>query len=288
MAVLEVISQSGILTALLFFVVWAGIWVPVAVPVAIALHWYPPQPLSPTQKLPLVLTLYALAPLVLWGAIWFTGGSWHLYGWAFNTRMLRSCIVGIGVGAVSLLSVYAVQVRLGWLAWAPRPVNGPKDLMPPRRPILLPLTLTLGVALVVGAVEELVFRGFLFYHLQTDYGGIIAAIASSAIFAALHLIWEGRKGLWQLPGLWCMGIALVLACGVDQGQLGLAWGLHSGWVWVVASLDTLQWLQPSGKAPDWITGIAGHPLAGLAGVGFMLTMAIALYSLDRAGLGPMG
>lgn len=285
---LEAISQSGTLTALGFFVVWVGVWGPVAVPLAIALRWRPPQPISPAQKLPLVLTLYALAPLVLWGAIWYVQGTWQQYGLALNIQMFRSCLAGIGIGVAGLLTVYAAQVGLGWLRVTDLLLGNLRNDPLEVRSALLTVSLTLAIALVVGAVEELVFRGFLLYHLGVDYGWVLAAIVSSAIFAILHLVWEGRKGLWQLPGLWLMGIALVLARNVDQGQLGLAWGLHSGWVWVVASLDTLQWLQPTGKAPSWMTGIAGHPLAGLVGTGFMLAMAIALYTLSPNGFGGLG
>lgn len=283
---IETLFQSDSLTAIAFFGLWVGLWLPIAVPVAIALQWRPFQTITPQQKLPLVLTLYTVAPFALWMVNRATDRSWASYGWVFNVQLLASWGIGLLVGVVGLLLAYGLQVRLGWLNWVCSN-EGSKSLT--LGAIAQTSVLTLLLATVVGAVEELVFRGFLLNCLQGSAGIVSGAIASSAIFAILHLIWEGRKGLWQLPGLWLMGIALVLARSVDQGQLGLPWGLHAGWVWVVASLDALPGMQPSGQVPAWVTGIAGYPLAGMVGIGFMLLMAIALYVIERVGfMGTMG
>jgi membrane protease YdiL (CAAX protease family) len=128
---------------------------------------------------------------------------------------------------------------------------------------LLPILL---VALFVGGIEELVFRGFLFTELQKDYSVWVAALISSSIFALLHLVWEQRETTPQLPGLWFMGMVLVLARFVDGGSLGLAWGLHAGWVWAIATLDTAQLIDYTGKVSDWVTGKNKKPLAGVAGI----------------------
>jgi hypothetical protein len=58
----------------------------------------------------------------------------------------------------------------------------------------------------------------------------------------------------QLPGLWLMGMVLVLARYVDGGSLGLAWGLHAGWVWAIASLDSAQLITYTGTGSEWVTG----------------------------------
>jgi membrane protease YdiL (CAAX protease family) len=132
------------------------------------------------------------------------------------------------------------------------------------------------VALLVGGIEELVFRGFLFTQLEEDYSVWMAAVISSLIFALLHLVWEQRETAPQLPGLWLMGMVLVLARFTDNGSLGLAWGLHAGWVWSIATIDTLDLINYTGRTSDWITGKNKKPLAGVAGIFCMGVTTIAL------------
>jgi membrane protease YdiL (CAAX protease family) len=132
------------------------------------------------------------------------------------------------------------------------------------------------IALLVGGIEELVFRGFLFTQLEQIYSVSIAAIISSLIFALLHLVWEVRETTPQLPGLWFMGMVLVLARFADNGSLGLAWGLHAGWVWSIASIDTLNLVDYTDDM-EWITGKNNKPLAGVAGIFCMVITTVTLY-----------
>jgi membrane protease YdiL (CAAX protease family) len=122
------------------------------------------------------------------------------------------------------------------------------------------------VALFVGGIEELVFRGFIFTQLEQNYSIWLAAIISSLIFAVLHLVWEQTETLPQLPGLWLMGMVLVLARLADGHNLGIAWGLHAGWVWAIATIDTAGLITYTDKVSAWVTGINKKPLAGLTGI----------------------
>lgn len=119
------------------------------------------------------------------------------------------------------------------------------------------------MALGISLIEEWVFRGFLVNQLLEALVPWGAALVSSLIFAGLHLVWEGKATLPQLPGLWLMGLVLCLARWVDQDRLGIAWGLHSSWVWGIASLDLAQILTPTGQGPNWLQGTEGKPLAGV-------------------------
>ena len=86
------------------------------------------------------------------------------------------------------------------------------------------------------------------------------------IFAVLHLVWEQTETLPQLPGLWLMGMVLVLARLADGHNLGIAWGLHAGWVWAIATIDTAGLITYTDKVSAWVTGINKKPLAGLTGI----------------------
>jgi membrane protease YdiL (CAAX protease family) len=86
------------------------------------------------------------------------------------------------------------------------------------------------------------------------------------IFAVLHLLWEQKETIPQLPGLWLMGMVLVLARLADDNNLGIAWGLHAGWVWAIATIDTAELITYTDKVSPWVTGINKKPLGGLTGI----------------------
>lgn len=265
---IEAIFLTSKTTIAAFFAVWVALWLPIAIPLAMRLKWHPPQPLTMQQKLPLVASLYAIAPLLLWGFADRQQQPFSVYGIAWNRHILGSIASGLGIALVGLLVLYGSLKILGWLTWK-------AEQVPALRAALLP---TLGLALWISTTEELIFRGFLLNQLQQDYSFAIAAIVSSAIFAVLHLVWDGKEALSQLPGLWLLGMVLVLARWFDGGSLGYATGLHAGWVWGIASLDTAQILHYPEPSLAWVTG-NGKPLAGVFGVLLLLTTGTLIWAI---------
>lgn len=193
---------------------------------------------------------------LVWGAAQVEGVSFLDYGLTWQTHFFLSTLVGLGLGIGGITAIFGIEAKLGWLQWK-------TENLPHLRSICLPL---LPLGLWIGITEELIFRGFLLEELQQDYAMAIAAIVSSFIFALLHLVWERQQTLPQLPGLWLMGMVLVGARLVDNGSLGLACGLHAGWIWGLSAIDSAQLISYTGKGRLWITGIGGQPLAGLAGL----------------------
>ncbi|MBN3892091.1 MAG: CPBP family intramembrane metalloprotease [Nostoc sp. JL31] len=254
-----------------FFVCWIVCWLPVATVSAILLNWQPPKPLQPEQKMPLLVSLYLLAPPLLWGVVWLTNKSFLDYGFVGNFSTLGFLALGFSLGVLSLAIVFSGQFWLGWCSFE-------KSNFKLLLPILLPIFL---IALLVGGIEELVFRGFLFTELAQDYPVWVAAAISSLIFALLHLVWEQRETAPQLPGLWLMGMVLVLARFASSGNLGLAWGLHAGWVWAIATIDTAELITYTGIVSDWFTGKNKKPLAGLAGIICVLGTGIIIWFFPK-------
>ncbi|WP_445629790.1 lysostaphin resistance A-like protein [Nostoc sp. DSM 114167] len=250
-----------------FFVCWIVCWLPVATVSAILLNWQPPKPLQPEQKMPLLVSLYLLAPPILWGVVWLTNKSFSDYGFVVNFSTLGFLAIGFSLGVLSLTIVFSGQFGLGWCSFE-------KSNFKLVLPILLPIFL---IALLVAGIEELIFRGFLFTELAQDYPAWVAAAISSLIFALLHLVWEQRETVPQLPGLWLMGMVLVLARFASSGNLGLAWGLHAGWVWAIATIDTAELITYTGIVSDWFTGKNKKPLAGLAGIICVLGTGVIIW-----------
>jgi hypothetical protein len=264
-------EQSAIVKIIFFFLTWLIVWLPIAIPLTIVLQWRPPQPLSVGQKLPLVLSLYVLAPLVLWVFSTAEGTTFAAYGFAINPSSLLSLCIGLGIGVLGVGLLFSLE---RWANWIELKLANQSQFFA----ALLP---TLAIGLVVSVIEELVFRGFLLNQLQQEYALWIAAASSSLIFALLHLVWEGSEIVPQLPGLWLMGIILVIARWADGGSLGLACGLHAGWIWGMASLDAAQLIHYTDRAPEWVTGLKKQPLAGGMGLLLLGVTGCALWGLGR-------
>lgn len=250
-----------------FFIAWIIFWLPIGLVLMKLLHWEPKQPLQEEQKIPLIVSLYLLAPITLFLTNLLTNQSFADYGLIGNISTLYSLLLGFILGILSLVFVLGCQLYFGLCKFKLSDLDSVPSTL---------LSIVL-VALLVGAVEELVFRGFLLTQLEKNYSVWIAAIISSLIFAILHLVWERRETIPQIPGLWLMGMVLVLARFADNGSLGLAWGLHAGWVWSIASIDTLDLVKYPDNNLDWVTGKNKKPLAGVAGIFCMLLTAAVLY-----------
>jgi membrane protease YdiL (CAAX protease family) len=265
----SLMTSTALIKVAFFFVAWVALWLPLAIPIAIFLKWHPPKPIATEQKLPLLAPLYLIAPLILWGASWLEGGNFSDYGLPWKFSVLKSLVIGLGLGVLSLILIFISQWLLGWIEWH---LENWQKLAQICLPILL-------LGLWIGLTEELIFRGFLLNTLEKDYSVWLAAAISSIIFALLHLVWEQQETLPQLPGLWLMGMVLVLARMADGGSLGLAWGLHAGWIWGLTCLDSAALLSYTGKAPDWLTGLGQKPLAGIAGIVCLLLTGLLLQLL---------
>ncbi|AFY79619.1 MAG: CPBP family intramembrane metalloprotease [Hydrococcus sp. C42_A2020_068] len=249
-------GANSLLKIGVFFLIWAIAWLPIAIPIAWRFNWHPTKPLRQALKLALLAPLYAIAPLIVWGAATIEKSSFADYGLTWQPKFFLSTVAGLSLGIGGLIVVFTVERSLGWLQWQ-------TENLPRLRSVIFPL---LALALWISITEELIFRGFLLDELQQSYKIAVAAIVSSTIFALLHLIWERAQTIPQLPGLWLMGTILVGARLVDDGSLGLACGLHAGWIWGLSSLDSAQLLFYTGKGSPWITGIGGQPIAGIAGI----------------------
>lgn len=269
---LSLMSATALLKVAVFFITWAALWLPLAIPIAVLLKWRPSQPLTPEQKLPLLAVLYLIAPLIVWGVTQVEGVSFSDYGLDGELTLLKSLGLGWGLGLTSLALIFAGEWIVGSIQW--QWANWHR-LATVGLPILI-------LGLWIGIVEELVFRGVLVNELQQDYSLWVAAAISSTLFALLHLIWERQDTLPQLPGLWLMGMVLVLARWVDNGSLGLAWGLHASWIWGLTCLQEAQLISYTGKCPTWITGLKENPLAGVAGILCLLAVGILLLLIPIA------
>jgi membrane protease YdiL (CAAX protease family) len=230
-------------------------------------------PVAPEHKLPLLLPLYLLAPVAVelyrrYG----NGDAWASYGVVWQASTFQSLAVGLGVAILGVGLLVASQLLLGWRQW--RSSTDGTDRPPAPSPLLF-LALPL-LTLFIGWVEELIFRGVLVNGLTSALPGVGVVVLASAIFAVSHLVWDGPGGVPSLPGLGLMGGVLLLARWVMAGDLSLAWGLHTGWIFAIALIDALQLTQPSPTAPG-LAGKPDQPLTGLPALGLMVLTGLGLW-----------
>lgn len=251
-----------------FFAIWAILWLPIAAVVSRLIHWQPDCSLTPQQKLTFLGSLYLLSPIVLAWKISKENFSLSTLGLYLQFNVLISILLGLVFSIVSIIIILWVQGSFNLIDWQS---ENSYQLFSLCLPILC-------LSLLISIVEETIFRGYVLNTLAQDYPFWWAATLSSAIFALLHLIWERKQTLPQIPGLWLMGIVLVGARAIDQGSLGLAIGLHAGWIWGFTCIDSAAIITYK-KPNSWLTGIEGQPLAGISGISGLIATGLVLWIL---------
>lgn len=134
----------------------------------------------------------------------------------------------------------------------------------------------LGTAVVVGVIEELLFRGAIFGTLRRSVSWPAALLASSAIYAIVHFMarpappprvgWlsglevlpDMLRGLYAVhtlvpafPSLTLAGVILGLAY-LRTGDLWTSIGIHGGWIFWLKSYGYIT--KPAPGASEWFWG----------------------------------
>jgi membrane protease YdiL (CAAX protease family) len=194
------------------------------------------------------------------------------------------------LGVISFAALVAWHVAAGGLVATPQP--------PAAWPAALTFALLTG--LLVAAIEETIFRGWLLAGLHAASTIVPAVLLSSLLYSLAHYVtavvrvrpgWDPLIGLRALalhlaaparleialPCLALAAIGAVLACAyLWSGSLPFAIGLHAGWVAVMKAAPLA--LTPA-IGSEWLYGPGG----ALAGVGGWLLIALMLAVL-RLGL----
>lgn len=144
------------------------------------------------------------------------------------------------------------------------------------------------VAVLIGCIEEIFFRGFILQSLLKDMQAVFAVFISSTFYSSLHflkieshsspgiqpfigfmviyrffenLILNFTTILPSLVGLFLVGVVLSYAC-LRTNSLYLAIGLHAGWVFLIKVnhlffdnvKSSLRWLYGDS---NMVTGVLG-------------------------------
>ena len=126
-------------------------------------------------------------------------------------------------------------------------------------------------------VEEFLYRGYLQFTLTSGIGFWPAALITSALMAAAHILNPG----WTVLGLCTVGAFGLIACLLLQrtGDLWMPLGLHAAWDWGETyfygvpdsgQMGNGHLFQGSFHGPAWLTGMPFGVEAGWPNVALLL------------------
>lgn len=230
--------------------------------------------------------IYRRLLLFLTVALCYIGRRWlgpiTLKGIAPRTHPGRHLGSGLLLGCFSLSLFLAILILLG------------KRSVAPNIPVYWPVRsgLALAAGLLVGVIEETIFRGFLLGGLLQDWTRFVAVLISSGLFSAAHFlrgsvvvtsgldVGIGLRALlahlhpltqpavlFPFAGLFLVGVVLAYAY-LWTNSLPFAIGLHAGWVFLL-KIDGFLLQKQTGIG--WLYGKQGI-LGGTLGWTFLLIM----------------
>ena len=202
------------------------------------------------------------AALSVWWCIKQEGRQFASYGLPSVRAGKRHLLLGIVLGA----GVLALMLSLGLLSGVCE-----VSVTPDRMKLWRTLLSFLPIAVLVGVLEELVFRGFILQHLLV-YSRALAIAGSSLAYSLVHLKvfpFSSMTGM-ELIGLFFLGVVLALGY-LRTHQLYFPIGLHAALAYgartnkLMFELDpTINWLIGTNRL---VNGLAGWlVLLGLAGL----------------------
>ncbi len=210
--------------------------------------------------------------------------SFSSLGLQIDRRTVYDLIVGFFIPGLMMALIYLVEYAAGWTqfqGWSWQTVGMGQSV--------IGLLGGLSAFILVGISEEIFSRG---YHLQNLMDGLNlhwALFLSSSVFALLHFF-NPSSSLMSTLGLLAAGYFLAYGW-VRTRRLWLPIGLHIGWNFFegnvfgfqVSGLDTFRLLLHTPSGPEFITGGAFGPEAGLIAIPAMLLGAwlVKLYTRER-------
>lgn len=195
--------------------------------------------------------LLGLALLGLWPLLRALGvNSWKGIGVEFSRSPLSEGLRGLALGWISLGIAALVMVLVGAREWNPT-----RDATLWWKHLRNAVT----AAIIVSALEELLFRGAIYSALRRSGSFAFAAGVSSALYAFVHFFQRPPSPInitatsgfqtlglmlrgfvaWRelVPGLLALGLAgYLLAYAREQtGRLWMGMGMHAGWIFWLKS-----------------------------------------------------
>jgi membrane protease YdiL (CAAX protease family)/ferredoxin len=167
-----------------------------------------------------VLTLYYALQLVLLAVIGLRKRGDLAGTFGLRRAPVLASVLGVaGLLVVTRVFALAYGIAVEGAGW-PMPAGPSTNITQYFGRDAIGFALTVIMVVIVGPLfEEVVFRGVLLGALQDRYGGVVAIVASSALFAAFHM------NAWMFVPVAVMGAACALLA-IRTRSLLPAYALH--------------------------------------------------------------
>jgi len=233
-------------------VLWVGCWLSLGLLFGQPLLLLHPLEAPETLRVVYLLLLYGgLVALLRW--------RWRVeppaIGWGSPTLAARIGLLGLAFVALQRLCLGS--------AWHPEAPTGAAWFS------------ALVLSFPIAAVEEAVFRGYLYGSLRHSLRPAPAALLVSAFFALVHLFRPGAPTFKLAYGFGLLLAALVLTLLAERAGIWSAATMHTTWI-TAAVLDP-----PGHVDPGAWTGLRGEMAAGLYSWILLCVLAGLCWKLTR-------
>ena len=215
---------------------------------------------------------------------WVDRQPWASIGLGSDDARPRTLALGTALGALAVGVPGVLLLAIGWL-----------DAIPGSEGSWWMTAFLLAMLFLPAALgEELLFRGYPFAVLRSVAGSAFAIIATSVLFALVHV---PNQSMMSDTSALAQGIMAVFLAGiflgavvVVTGSVYAAWAAHFAWNFVLGgimhspvsgiSVPVADYQLVDG-GPDWATGGGWGPEGGLGAIVGMLAAMAILFIIAR-------
>jgi len=212
------------------------------------------------------IALFAIAPSVLLARHFLDKRSLTSLGLKLDLWLPLDILAGIMIAFLMMGLIFLIELLLGWASF-----DGFAWQTDAASKVILNILLYLGIFILVGWNEELLFRGYRLQNLYDGLNPIWGVLLSSLWFGIAHLANPNTEAKFFVAiGIFLAGVFLAYSY-ISTKQLWLPIGLHIGWNFFegvgfgfpVSGLDIYHLTRITVSGPDLWTGGAFGPEAGL-------------------------
>jgi membrane protease YdiL (CAAX protease family) len=230
------------------------------------------------------IAFFAITPSVFLARHFLDKRSLASMGLKLDLQVLADILAGSIITFLMIGLIYLIEWWFGWLsfdgfAWQTDAISY----------VILNTLLYLGVFVMVGWNEELLFRGYRLQNLADGLNPVWGVLLSSLWFGIAHLANPNTEAkLFVAGGILLAGVFLAYGY-ITTKQLWLPIGLHIGWNFFegvgfgfpVSGLDIYHLMRITINGPELWTGGGFGPEAGLVLIPGLLLGASLVFIYTR-------
>lgn len=228
---------------------------------AVSAHWIPLTHWKIFRRCVSIAAMLAL--------LWFAsreGVSWREFGFG-KDRWHLGVGVALGIAAISVMAMLGLALRCYTV-----------EITPDRARLWQLLLLLVPAALLIGFLEEVIFRGFILRRMLSC-SRATAVLVSSSVYSLVHVRATEVSGFvaMEMGGLFLLGLVLAGAY-LKTGQLYLSIGLHAALAYAARINKLLMTIDLN----HWWLGGSSRLVNGLLGWAVLLLIGAVVWRWPAA------